>query len=42
MRVPKHYSTRRDNWENLIQMRAEIQTMVDDIKQSVGLLRRHL
>jgi hypothetical protein len=23
-------------------MRAEIQTIVDDIKQSVGLLRRHL
>jgi len=23
-------------------MRAEIQTLVEDIKQSVGLLRRHL
>jgi hypothetical protein len=25
-----------------IAMRAEIQTVVDEIKQSVGLLRRHL
>jgi hypothetical protein len=23
-------------------MRAEVQTIVDDIKQSIGLLRRHL
>jgi hypothetical protein len=25
-----------------IEMRAEIETMVDAIKQSIGLLRRHL
>jgi hypothetical protein len=33
----RHILFRRNNT-----MRAEIQTIVDEIKQSVGLLRRHL
>jgi hypothetical protein len=30
------------SWLEEIQMRAEIEKIVEEIKQSVGLLRRHL
>jgi hypothetical protein len=36
-RAATHYIARRE-----LQMRAEIESIVEEIKQSAGLLRRHL